>query len=847
LVAVAAALIAVTAAPARAQNAGAPLAPELQGLGTLHSPVTTKNERAQRFFNQGLRLLYAFNHAEALRAFQEAARLDSGLSLAYWGQAMALGPNLNAPMTAENGRRAFQAISRGVAAAGFASDRERALVEALAARFSEDGAGDRQALDRAYAEAMGRVAATYPEDPDVQTLFADAVMNTMPWDYWQKDGSAKPATRQVIAALEAVIASRPDHPGAHHYFIHVMEASNDPDRAIKSADALGALMPAAGHMVHMPAHIYLRVGRYADAAEANERAIVADEDYLAQCQAQGLYPITYYPHNLHFLWAAATLEGRSAKAVDAARKLEEKVPHHHAGALGWTADFPVTPLLAYARFGRWQEILTTPAPPANEPYATGIWRYARGLALLARGQLDRSDAERAALDAAMSHEAFKTTLKDLPLLTNLQIASRILEGELAARRGRVDEAVRLIEEAVQIEDGLPYNEPPVWHQPPRQVLGAVLLEAGRAREAEAVYRRDLERVRENGWSLMGLASSLDAQGRGGDAADARRRFAKAWARADISITSSRILAAAVPSNPTIVNDHANHAGAARRERAEDMKFIDLPTGARLAYVEQGAEAGAPVVLLHGVTDSLRSFDLTRPFLPASMRVFALSQRGHGDSGRPASGYAPDDFAADVRAFLDAMRIERAVIVGHSMGGGVAQRFASDYPDRTLGLVLVSTLGRWRDSKGAEEFARSVVATLADPIPPAIAREFQESTIGTPIPPEFLDLVVNESLKVPARVWRAVFDGFMDFDGSKGLSKVAVPTLVVWGDRDVLAVRAAQDAFVAAIPGAKLNVYVGVGHALHWEEPERFAADLAAFVNTLRSPVMTAARERAAAR
>ena len=310
------------------------------------------------------------------------------------------------------------------------------------------------------------------DDPDVGTLYADAQMNTMPWDYWQKDGSPKPETAQVLAMLESIIARNPDHPGALHYHIHLLEASDDPDRAVRSADRLGSLMPAAGHMVHMPAHIYIRVGRYADAAEANERAIRADEDYLSQCQAQGLYPVSYYPHNLHFLWAAATLEGRKAVAVEAARKVAAKVPHHHAGALAWTADFPVTPMLAYARFGLWQEALTEPQPPAKEPYATGIWHYARGRAFIARNQLDRAASELTALKSVMKHEAFASTLKDLPLLTNLQIASRVVEGELAARRGDADAAIRVLREAVAIEDGLPYSEPPIWHQPTRHVLGA---------------------------------------------------------------------------------------------------------------------------------------------------------------------------------------------------------------------------------------------------------------------------------------------------------------------------------------------------------------------------------------
>jgi tetratricopeptide (TPR) repeat protein len=518
-----------------------PVAPELSGLGTLHMTVSTANARAQRFFNQGMRLLYAFNHAEAMRAFRESARLDPAMPMAYWGQAVALGPNLNAPMTSENGRAAYAAIRAAKERASHSSARERALIDALSRRYTAED-GERAALDRAYAEAMRDVAERFPDDPDVGTLYADAQMNTMPWDYWQKDGSPKPETARVLSKLESVLARHPDHPGALHYHIHLLEASNDPDRAEPSADRLGPLMPAAGHMVHMPAHIYIRVGRYADAAETNERAIRADEDYLAQCQAQGLYPVSYYPHNLHFLWAAATLEGRRAVAVDAARRVAAKVPHHHAGALAWTADFPVTPLLAYARFGLWQEALTEPSPPATEPYAIGIWHYARGMAFVARNQLDRAAIELAALKRLFTHEAFSSTLKDLPLLTNLQIASRLVEGELAARQGHVDAAVRALMEAVAIEDGLPYSEPPIWHHPVRQVIGAVLLEAERPAEAEAVYREDLKRFRENGWSLFGLMESLKAQGRQAEAAEAQRRYERAWARADIALTSSRVLA-----------------------------------------------------------------------------------------------------------------------------------------------------------------------------------------------------------------------------------------------------------------------------------------------------------------
>ena len=538
----------ITLAVVLAARAGAaldaaerPIAPALTGLGSLHMPVSTTVPEAQAFFNQGVRLLYAFNHQESRRAFEEAARLDPSLAMAWWGQAMTLAVNLNAPMPEENARLARDASNTAMRKRGSASLREQGLIEALATRFSADPQAARPPLDRAYASAMSRVAARYPDDADVQVFSVDAVMNTMAWDYWLKDGAFKPDAVPLKSALETVMARRPDHAGAHHYYIHLVEGSATPELAEKSADVLGAMMPAAGHMVHMPAHIYLRVGRYADAADANVRAIAADEDYLAQCQAQGLYPVSYYPHNLHFLWAAATLEGRGAAAIDAAREVAAKVPHHHAGALAWTSDFPVTPWLAYARFGRWQEMLTEPSPPVTEPYATGIWHYARALAFVARRDLARAEAEQKALAAVLEHDAFKTTLKDLPLLTNLQIARRIVDAELSAQAGRPDEAVRVLKEAVVIEDSIPYSEPPVWHQPVRQVLGGVLVDAARGAEAEAVYREDLRRFRDNGWSLFGLTRSLELQGRVDEAATARAAFERAWTRAETTLTSSRVM------------------------------------------------------------------------------------------------------------------------------------------------------------------------------------------------------------------------------------------------------------------------------------------------------------------
>jgi len=803
---------AIAGAPAFAQQnaAGTPIAPELSGLGDLHFAVTTESQRAQAFFNQGLRLLYAFNHQESSRAFREAARLDPTLAMAYWGHAMTLGPTLNSPMDPANVRPAHDAVMRAQALAGGATPRERALIDALARRYAKTSVADRGPLDRAYADAMRGVAARFPADPDVQTLFADALMNTMPWDYWQKDGSPKPDAARAIDAVERTIAAFPAHAGAHHYLIHLMEASNDPDRAVASADALGALMPAAGHMVHMPAHIYIRVGRYADAAEANVRAIAADEDYLAQCQAQGLYPVSYYPHNLHFLWAAATLEGRSAVAIEAARQVAEKTPHHHAGKLAWTADFPVTPMLAYARFGQWRRVLTEPMPPADQPYAIGIWRYARALAFVAGDRLDRADAEIGALREVMTHEAFTTTLKGLPFLPNLEIARRMAEGELAGRRGAFDRGVRLLEEAVALEDAFPYSEPPVWHHPPRQVLGAILLEAGRAADAERVYRDDLARFRDNGWSLFGLAQSLDAQNRTAEAAEVRARFDRAWKRSDLTLTSSRVLGA----------------------RPAASKSVSLPSGVALEYVERGDVSGLPVVFLHGYTDSWRSFEELLPHLPASIRAIAVSQRGHGGSDRPEDGYTFAQLARDVRDVLDTLGLPKAVIVGHSMGGTVAERFALDFPDRTLGLVLLNTFASLRDNGAAAELA-TAVRGMTDGVPADFVRAFQQSTVARPTPSGVIDRSVAESLRVPPRVWRALVEEFVRTNVVGELSRIDVPALVVWGNREQYVTRADAELTQKSIPGATLLVYEGAGHAPHWEAPAEVAADLVVFFRKIR--------------
>jgi tetratricopeptide (TPR) repeat protein len=501
-------------------------------------PVSTKNRQAQLFMNQGLNLSYAFNHAEAGRAYREAERLDPDLAIAYWGEALALGPNINAPMDPASEPKALEVIQKAITLKSKASPREQALIDALAQRYS-GRAEDRKARDRAYADAMREVHLRFPDDQDIAMLYVESVMDLRPWGYWTRDGTPYERTAEIVALTEKVIALNPQHPGALHLYIHLMEAYQA-EKAEPAADRLLTLMPAAGHMVHMPAHIYQRVGRYADAERSNELAIAADEDYISQCRAQGLYPMAYYPHNLHFLWFAATADGRSAVAIAAARKAASRVDDETLKAVPLLAGFRVVPYYALTRFGKWDEMLREPEPPATSAYLSGMWHYARGTAFLGKGQTDSADQEFAKLDAIMADKSL-----DQPLFSPntgrmvLSIAREVLAGEIAAAKKNYDPAIAHLERAVRLEDALVYTEPSEFHFPPRQALGAVLLEANRPAEAETVYWEDLKRNRENGWSLFGLMQALKAEGKNDDAALVESRFKKAWARADVKLSSSR--------------------------------------------------------------------------------------------------------------------------------------------------------------------------------------------------------------------------------------------------------------------------------------------------------------------
>ena len=515
--------------------------PLYRDLGSHHVAISSRVPGAQAYFDQGMRLYYAFNHAEAIRAFEHAARLDPACAVCHWGVALALGPNINAPMDSAAGARAHAALQRAIALQSAAGERERGLIQALAARYVPVPPADRAALDSAYARAMGELARRFPGDAEIATLHAEALMDLRPWRYWTREGRPEPGTETIVAALERVIARNPDHPGACHFYIHAVEAAH-PRRALPCAERLAALMPGAGHLVHMPGHIYVRVGRWADAIRANEHATHADESYIAdQRPGAGIYTLGYYPHNYDFLAFAAAMAGRRAQALGAAEKMHALMPAEMLGAPGmdFAQHHATRRLQVMARFGAWDDVLRVPAPEERLVHARAIWHYARGRALAARGDLAGAEAELARVRAAAADpRTAEMRLEFNPARPVLEIAAHVLAGHTEAARGSHAAAVEHLRRAAETEDGLVYGEPPEWTVPVRQELGRVLLAAGRAEEAAAAFREDLERFPDNGWSLDGLARAYRALGKTAEAADAERRFRAAWAGADVDLSAA---------------------------------------------------------------------------------------------------------------------------------------------------------------------------------------------------------------------------------------------------------------------------------------------------------------------
>ncbi len=510
------------------------------GFGGYHRAVSTESRLAQRWFDQGLQLLYGFNHDEAIRSFEEAARLDPGCAMAWWGAGYAHGLHINRPeMSEEASRAGYEAARRALALVERAAPAEQALIRALAERYAWPAPADRKALDQAYAAAMEAAWREHPDDPDVGALFAESLMNLQPWDLWTQAGEPKGRALEIVATLEAVLRLCPPHPGANHFYIHTVEASRSPERAVASADRLVDLVPGAGHLVHMPSHVYTRIGRYADAADANERAIAADRAYFAQAPAPDFYSL-YFVHNVHFLAYAAMMEGRRDKALEAARRLEAEVPPEFLEQHAAIADgLMATPLHVMIRFGMWDAILAEPEPPAFRRLSRVQRSYARGVALSALGRTAEAREEQVRFEALAADVPADWTVGNNSSGEVIALARKMLAGELLFREGRLDEAFAALREGVALEDALVYDEPPGWMQPVRHALGALLMAAERFGEAEQVYRADLAKNPENGWSLLGLDQALRAQGgHAPEAAVLAGRRARAWRRADVQPTSS---------------------------------------------------------------------------------------------------------------------------------------------------------------------------------------------------------------------------------------------------------------------------------------------------------------------
>jgi tetratricopeptide (TPR) repeat protein len=539
------------AAFAQAHDSHAPATPEtlagwakgaqlFDGLGTFHRKITTRSPLAQKYFDQGMRLLWAFNHDEATRSFAKAAKIDPSCASCYWGVALTLGPNYNMPMmSSARGRVGWEALRKARSNARRATPVERALIAAVAKRYrgmEEVDPSNSKPLLGAYVEAMRAVAAKYSNDLDVQTMYAEGLMNTNPWKLWNEDGTANPGTDQIVSTLRSVLEKDPNHPGANHYYIHAVEASQHPDLAIRSAEVLNGMMPSAGHLEHMPAHILQRVGRYEEAAEANRKGAAADLAYIKATAPPDYYPM-YLIHNFQFLGSAAGMEGRRAEAITALKKARAHIPDDllfGMPGLDWSASFVYD---GYVKFGMWDEMLAEPAPSPRLLGATISYLQSRASALAAKGRIDEAKAELAKSAQAISavpEEATQGNNQAKPLYDVGQLKA---EARIAGAEQRRDEAVRLLAEAVSLEDKLAYNEPSDMIFPTRHLLGAGLLAAGRPGEAEAVYREDLRRNPKNGWAYFGLSQALAAQKRDAEAAAARGQFEQAWQRADIQLAS----------------------------------------------------------------------------------------------------------------------------------------------------------------------------------------------------------------------------------------------------------------------------------------------------------------------
>jgi tetratricopeptide (TPR) repeat protein len=519
----------------------------IEGLGKYSRPITTPSAVAQRYFDQGLLFVYGYYFSEALASFQEAARLDPACPMVYWGMAMAIGSNPNSRYSGvpdDPQGKGREAIQKAWSLRAGASPKEVAFIAALLVRYDNEKYPDRKQRDGAYAQAMKELFTRYSDDPEAGTFYADSLMTVSPWNYWRPDGSPRPGTTEVVTALERVMAMRPNHPGANHLYVHLFENSQNPSRALVAADRLEQTMPGAGHIVHMPSHIYIRVGQYDKAIASNKRSLAADKEELRlwgdrAFPSEVTYPLSAKTHAMHaneFIRSAATWQGNFTTAVEAARASAAEAAQMVMGVMGSNGPVQrryVQPWLTYRRFQKWQEILALPMPAKGMPYEEGTWHFVRGSAFTALGRTQDAQGELEQLKTLATDPAMARLMVAVnPASIVLNLSAEILSGELAAKRGEIESALSHLEKAVRIEDGLAYMEPPDWDHPVRLNLGAVLLEAKRPAEAEVVYWEDLRRHPENGWALHGLAQAFRAEGKNEEATQTEERFRKAWAQAD---------------------------------------------------------------------------------------------------------------------------------------------------------------------------------------------------------------------------------------------------------------------------------------------------------------------------
>ena len=518
-----------------ASGGGDPPATLVQGLGSLHHPVATSRPEAQKFFDQGLTFVYAFNHPEAVRSFERAAQLDPQMTMAYWGIALALGSNINSEIDSERETAAYAAVQKARALAATGPEHERRYVEALAKRYSLQPQADRKTLNLEYKNAMGELARRYPDDLDAATLFAEAAMVLRPWRLWTADGKPEDGTLEIVAVLESVLRRNPTHIGAIHYYIHAVEASPHPEWALSYAQKLPGLVPAAGHLVHMPAHIYQRTGDYMSAAQSNREAARADEALVKARGVEGLSALMYYGHNLHFLAVAESMAGRFSESLTAARKLEAHVAPH-LKAMPAVEVFLPTSTLILVRFRKWDDVLKLPKPEATLAAPTTYWHFARGMAFASTGDPARAEQERQ--DFLNAEKAITEEMAGAGGVMSggaRQVADHVLRARIAGAMRDAKTEIDVLRKGVEIEDALGYDEPPAWYLPARESLGGALLRSGQAAEAERVFRADLERNRRNGRSLFGLLQALASQGRAYDAAFVRQEFERAWQHADTQL------------------------------------------------------------------------------------------------------------------------------------------------------------------------------------------------------------------------------------------------------------------------------------------------------------------------